>query len=189
MSRTRRQAEGLTLLRSERGSSGFTGVRVNKPGKWAKGPAKLRGPTFTAAFSGAHTRTTALEAALDYARHLQQQEQEQQQAPVEVVGEGDLEGGEEPLLPEGVEVGGFCLATAPDAWRRRYKAVLLSVRSARCYSGLPLHVRFVGSEAGEPLNRLTAPRRAQRGVCVACHVLSSALCRCRPQLSRGLSFP
>ena len=56
-------------------------------------------------------------------------------------------------LGEGVEVGGFCVATAPHAGeRRRFKAVLLGVRS----SGVPLHVKFVGTEAGEPFTQLSA---------------------------------
>uniref|UniRef100_A0A7S3X0N9 Uncharacterized protein n=1 Tax=Emiliania huxleyi TaxID=2903 RepID=A0A7S3X0N9_EMIHU len=60
-------------------------------------------------------------------------------------------------MPEGVEVGGFCVATAPHAGeRRRFKAVLLGVRS----SGVPLHVKFVGTEAGEPFTQLSAPSTA-----------------------------
>ena len=52
MSRTRRQAEGLTLLRSEACSSGFKGVSRSKPGRLAKGAAKVRAPSFSACYKG-----------------------------------------------------------------------------------------------------------------------------------------
>jgi len=79
--------------------------------------------------------------------------QERRRLSARLANTGGMEA-EEPLLPEGVEVGGVCLATLwSDGVPQRFKAVLDCVRSST--DDAPLFVELVATEGGAPFE--TAP--------------------------------
>ena len=104
--------------------------------------------------------------------------QERRRLSARLANTGGMEA-EEPLLPEGVEVGGVCLATLwSDGVPQRFKAVLDCVRSST--DDAPLFVELVATEGGAPFE--TAWVEGGRG-------LDSWRRRCRSLLCTAVGAP